>query len=130
RLAPTSLFGVCDFPAWRPQPKRASPCSPSLQGLNTETTEDLSDLCVKFFLATEDTEASPATYRSEQTGQNGGSICFSTRRAFGSPRVFSCLGAGRNPEGMGQMIYGFFQPQSRSRRQLLFFGGLGAVLFH
>ena len=40
-----------------PQPKRTSPCSPTLQSLNTETTEDLSDLCVKFFLATEDTEA-------------------------------------------------------------------------
>jgi len=40
-----------------PQPKRASPCSPALQSLNTETTEDLSDLCVKFFLVTEDTEA-------------------------------------------------------------------------
>ncbi len=40
-----------------PQPKRASPCSPTLQSLNTETTEDLSDLCVKYFLVTEDTEA-------------------------------------------------------------------------
>jgi len=40
-----------------PQPKRDSPCSPSLQNLNTESTEDLSDLCVKVLLATEDTEA-------------------------------------------------------------------------
>jgi hypothetical protein len=40
-----------------PQPKRDSLCSPSLQSLNTESTEDLSDLCVEFFLATEDTEA-------------------------------------------------------------------------
>ena len=33
--------------------KRASLCSPTLQSLNTETTEDLSELCVKFFLVTE-----------------------------------------------------------------------------
>jgi hypothetical protein len=65
-LTQTPFFGVCDFPAWWPQLKRASPCSPSLHSLNTETTEDLSDLCVKFFLLTEDTEASPATCRSEQ----------------------------------------------------------------
>ena len=40
-----------------PQPKRASPCSPTSQSLNTETTEDLNDLCVRFFLVREDTEA-------------------------------------------------------------------------
>jgi hypothetical protein len=40
-----------------PQPKQASPCSPTLQSLNTEATEDLSDLCVKFFVVREDTEA-------------------------------------------------------------------------
>jgi hypothetical protein len=40
-----------------PQPRRDSPCSPSLQNLNAESTEDLSDLCVKVLLTTEDTEA-------------------------------------------------------------------------
>jgi hypothetical protein len=30
------------------------------QNLNTEVTEDLSDLCVEVFLATEDTETTPA----------------------------------------------------------------------
>jgi len=37
--------------------KRDPLCSPCLQSLNTETTEVLSDLCVKLLLVTEDTEA-------------------------------------------------------------------------
>ena len=57
-FAPRAEIGhQCHSAARWPQPKRASPCSPTLQSLNTETTEDLSDLCVKFFLVTEDTEA-------------------------------------------------------------------------
>jgi hypothetical protein len=41
-----------------PQPKTGfSVSSVAFQSLNTETTEDLSDLCVKSFLVTEDTEA-------------------------------------------------------------------------
>jgi hypothetical protein len=40
-----------------PQSKRASPRSPTLQSLNTETTESLGDLCVEFFPVTEDTGA-------------------------------------------------------------------------
>jgi hypothetical protein len=41
----------------RPQPERTSPCPPWLQDFNTESTEDLSALCVEvFFVATENTE--------------------------------------------------------------------------
>ena len=51
------FFHAFSHSSARPQPRRFSPCSPTLKSLNTETTEDLSDLCVEFFLATEDTEA-------------------------------------------------------------------------
>ena len=46
---------TCDSACW-PRAKRASPCSPAFQGFNTKGTEDLSDLCVEFSPATEDTE--------------------------------------------------------------------------
>ena len=36
--------------------KIGSPCPPCLPGFNTKDTEPLSDLCVKSFPATEDTE--------------------------------------------------------------------------
>jgi len=49
----------CHSAARWPQPKRAAPCSPTLQSLNTETTEDLGDLWAKFFAVTEDTKALP-----------------------------------------------------------------------
>jgi hypothetical protein len=48
-----------------PQPKWASPCSPPLQSLSTETTEAISDLCVRFFLVTEDTEPRTGLCRAE-----------------------------------------------------------------
>ena len=53
---PQKSLAVHSVARW-PQAKRASPCSPTLQSLNTETTEDLSDLCVEVFPVTEDTEA-------------------------------------------------------------------------
>jgi len=43
----------------------SAPCSPSLQNLNTEGTEDLSALCVKFLLATEDAEPRTGWCRAE-----------------------------------------------------------------
>jgi hypothetical protein len=51
--------------AWWPQPKRTSPCSATLQTLNTETTENLSDLCIEFFPVTEDAEPRTGWYRAE-----------------------------------------------------------------
>ena len=44
----------------RPKPRRSSPCSLCFKSLNTESTEDLRDLCAESFLATENTEVVPA----------------------------------------------------------------------
>jgi len=59
--APEEIRQMWYGAGWLAQPKRASPCSLTPQSLNTEGTEDLSDLCVRSFLgATENTEASQA----------------------------------------------------------------------
>ena len=70
-------------PVW-PQSEPDSPRSPSLQSLNTESTEHLRDLCVKPLLATEDTETLVRRTLLKGVAAAGASLAAGLRRGLDS----------------------------------------------
>ena len=64
----------------------------NLQSLNTETTEDLSDLCVKFFLVTEDTEAYQLEKKSSPADKKFGNSSTGGERKVAQTSAFDVCG--------------------------------------